>query len=120
MKLLHYNVYCGQGCKTGATEEKLAKLGAWLKAQAADVVGLTECNEWDSLPLARIAQDWGYPHTELLVTTSGYHVALLAKLPIQRFGTYTPSPRHPLAHPTSNRRFGRGRCHIAPGRRRLC
>jgi len=85
MKLLHYNVYCGQGCKTDATEEKLAKLGAWLKAQAADVVGLTECNNWDKLPLARIAEGWGYPHIELLVTKSGYHVVLLAKLPIERF-----------------------------------
>jgi hypothetical protein len=94
MKLLHYNVYCGQGCKTDATEEKLAKLGAWLKAQAADVVGLTECNNWDKLPLARIAEGWGYPHIELLVTKSGYHVVLLAKLPIERFGTYAPFSRH--------------------------
>jgi hypothetical protein len=126
MKLLHYNVYVGQGCKVDPTESKLARIGTWLKAQvsgfrweaerlspptrarmcqnsiitavlrrgvgvtqAADVVGLTECNNWDKLPLAALAASWGYPHTELLVTQSGYHLVLLAKLPIQRFGTQT-------------------------------
>jgi hypothetical protein len=86
MRILHYNVYCGQGCKVDPREDKLAKFGQWLQSQDVDVVGLTECNNWDKLQFEEIAQSWNFPHMIFFAVKSGYHLAMLSKCPIERFG----------------------------------
>mmetsp|Transcript_13417 Transcript_13417/g.28532 ORF Transcript_13417/g.28532 Transcript_13417/m.28532 type:complete len:299 (+) Transcript_13417:214-1110(+) len=100
MRILHYNVYIGQGCKDGPSEDKLEDFGRWLQSQHVDVAGLTECNNWDKLHIEKIAESWGFPHVVFLAVKSGYHLAMLSKHPLTRFDdSITQAPfYHGLLH----------------------
>ena len=81
MRILQYNIL--NGCQDDP--DRLKRLGAWLKQQAYDVVGLNELNGWNQLPsMHQLAQDWGYSHAEIFVTErSPRFVGVLSKHPIE-------------------------------------
>jgi len=96
MRILQYNIL--NGCQDDP--DRLKRLGAWLKQQAYDVVGLNELNGWNQLPgMLQLAQDWGYSHAELFVTErSPRFVGVLSKHPIKLVETREASFNHGLLH----------------------
>ena len=96
MRILQYNVL--DGCENDP--ERLGRLGAWLRAQAADVVGLNELNGWDAPPcIAARAAEWGYTAAELNVTgRSDYFVGVLARHPVTPVGKREVGFAHGLLH----------------------
>ena len=96
MRILQYNIL--NGCQDDP--DRLKRLGAWLKQQAYDVVGLNELNGWNQLPgIHQLAQDWGYPHAELFVTEgSPRFVGVLSRHPIKLAETCEVSFNHGLLH----------------------
>eukprot|EP00658_Telonema_sp_P-2_P002249 TRINITY_DN10859_c0_g1_i10.p2 TRINITY_DN10859_c0_g1~~TRINITY_DN10859_c0_g1_i10.p2 ORF type:complete len:316 (+),score=101.63 TRINITY_DN10859_c0_g1_i10:162-1109(+) len=88
IKVLHYNIYVGQGCDAehgGADLSKLSKLAEFLRQQDADVVGLCECNGWQDWDETSIKNALGYPHAVFrhASKTTRAHVMILSKHPIQ-------------------------------------
>jgi endonuclease/exonuclease/phosphatase family metal-dependent hydrolase len=77
MNLIHYNIL--DGCQ--GAPDRFARLGAWLAAQAADLVTLNEVNGWDTASLAPYAAAWGYPHVHVTAMSSRYRLAILARQP---------------------------------------
>ena len=88
LKVLHYNIYVGQGCdeENGGPElKKLENLAAWLKEQDADVVGLCECNGWQGWDVDTIKNALGYPHAAMGMASkpTRAHVMILSKSPME-------------------------------------
>lgn len=81
MRILQYNIL--NGCQ--GDPDRFARLGAWLKEQAYDVVGLNELNGWNqSSGIHKYGEDWGYPYAEIFVTkASPYFVGVLSRHPIE-------------------------------------
>eukprot|EP00656_Telonema_subtile_P020653 TRINITY_DN21734_c0_g1_i1.p1 TRINITY_DN21734_c0_g1~~TRINITY_DN21734_c0_g1_i1.p1 ORF type:complete len:309 (-),score=77.08 TRINITY_DN21734_c0_g1_i1:369-1295(-) len=61
-KVIHYNIYIGQGCDKEPSLDKLQDLGKWLRRHDADVVGLAECNGWHTFKILDICAALGYPY----------------------------------------------------------
>jgi len=95
MKLMHFNVYLGQNCKRDPTMEKLQALEEYLRTRDVDVIGFTECNNWDVLGVQRIAEKFGFQYAEWLEVKSSYHIVIVSKLPIERQGdSISEAPFH--------------------------
>lgn len=92
MRVLHYNIL--DGCQDDPL--RLRRLGAWLRNQAFDVVGLNELNGWDRAPdIAQKAKDWGYTDSSLFQMQGSRHfVGILSKHPIQSVETIEDGFHH--------------------------
>ena len=71
--VLFYNVFEGR---------PLEKLGRFLEKSDYDIVGLAECNGWNT-KLAECCVQWGYKYCELLVAPTKFHIAVVSKIPFE-------------------------------------
>ncbi len=78
----------------GAPNGRMEQIAAWLDSVDPDVVGLLECNGGSDTWLRKHALEWGHEHTVFAVTSSGYHVALTARWPLEDVRVDTTNFRH--------------------------
>lgn len=55
----------------------------WIPSTDADVVGLLECNGWNETSMTEIRHDMGFPYATLFEISSGYHIGVLSRYPIE-------------------------------------
>eukprot|EP00667_Euglena_gracilis_P017147 EG_transcript_18021 len=99
--VLQYNVFEGQGMYLQSNNpSKLDRLGQFLAKQPHDIVCMNECNKWDVGPasLKTWAPKWGFPYVELLVTRTGFHIAVISKSPLTLVEGTTTGFHHGLLH----------------------
>eukprot|EP00668_Euglena_longa_P034960 GGOE01044889.1.p1 GENE.GGOE01044889.1~~GGOE01044889.1.p1 ORF type:complete len:290 (-),score=83.06 GGOE01044889.1:153-1022(-) len=99
--IMQYNVFEGQGMYLQSSNPvKLERLGKFLAKQPHDVVCMNECNKWDAgqASLKVWAPKWGFPYVELLVTRTGFHIAIISKSPLTLVEGTTTGFHHGLLH----------------------
>ena len=78
LRLVQWNVL--DGCQQAV--HRLGGIGAWLRERGADVVSLNEMNGWSDRTFSRLARSWGFAHSVLYETATGYHLAIASRWPM--------------------------------------
>jgi exodeoxyribonuclease-3 len=78
----------------GAPGGRMERIAAWLDTVDPDVVGLLECNGGSDTWLKKHAREWGHEHAVFGVASSGYHVALTSRWPMEDVRVDTTHFRH--------------------------
>jgi exodeoxyribonuclease-3 len=88
LRLVSFNIL------EGAPNGRMEKIAAWLDTVDPDVVGLLECNGGSEEWLKKHAREWGHEHAVFGVASSGYHVALTSRWPMEDVQVDTTHFRH--------------------------
>ena len=90
LRIVQWNVL--DGCDRAPS--RLGGIGRWLIEHGADVVALNEMNGWSDVSFGQLARSWGFRYSQLLETSTGYHLALASRAPMALEFASSAAPFH--------------------------
>jgi len=86
----------------GREPERISQFARWTASEKLDLIAMNEVNGFDTESLAALGEKVGFPHSQLLETGSGYHLAVLSRQPFR----VHPTDALPMCHGLLHVEFG--------------